>query len=157
MEFTHFTLLQGGKFVGSSTGLEQAVIAAMRHAADTGKPVTVMAHIDGGGTKEAIINPDGTNEHIWAIDKGKPLAPTVGQVYVNRGGGRYHCLALVTEYGTVYHNPLGGSSSTAGVFRNVKSGWTFTAKGIIQYVDGTIEWDHSCDGRFKEDTSEEEI
>ena len=23
-----------------------------------------------------------------------------------------------------------------------------TAKGIIQYIDGTIEWDHSSDGHF---------
>ena len=52
--------------------------------------------------------------------------------------------------GTMYYNSAGGSSSTTAVFRNVKSGWTFTAKGVIQYVDGTIEWDHSSDGCFKE-------
>ena len=38
------------------------------------------------------------------------------------------------------------------MFRNVKSGWTFIAKGIIQYVDGTIEWDHSTDGHFEGET-----
>lgn len=152
MHFTHFTITQEGKFIGSSTVLQQAVIAATRHAADTGSPVTVMAHIDGGGTRKAIFNSDGTNEHIWNIDKGRPLAPTVGRVYVNRGGGRYLCRALVTEYGMMYFNPAGGSSSTAAMFRNVKSGWTFTAKGIIQYVDGTIEWDHSSDGHFEDKT-----
>lgn len=154
MEFTHFTLLQDGKFIGSSTVLQQAVIAATRHAADTGRPVTVMAHIDGGGSRKAVFNPDGTNEHIWDIDKGQPLTPAVGQVYTNRGGGKYLCRALMTEYGIAYFNPGGGYSSTTAMFRNVKSGWTFTAKGIIQYVDGTIEWDHSCDGRFEEKEGE---
>ena len=47
-------------------------------------------------------------------------------------------------------NAAGCSSSTTALFQNVKSGWTFTAKGVIQYVDGTIEWDHSSDGCFKE-------
>ena len=50
--------------------------------------------------------------------------------------------------GTTYYNQAGGSSDTIARFRNVRSGWTFTAKGIIQYIDGTIEWDHSSDGHF---------
>lgn len=150
MDFTHFTLKQDGRFAGSSAVLHQAVIAAARLAAETGKPVTVMAHVRGGGTRKAVFNPDGTNDKIWNIDKGQPLTPTVGQVYVNRGGGRYLCRALVTDQGILYFNAAGGSSSTSGIFQNIKSGWTFTAKGIIQYIDGTIEWDHSSDGCFKE-------
>ena len=54
MDFTHFTLKQDGEFVGSSAVLHQAVIAAARQAADTGRPVTVMAHVRGGGTREAV-------------------------------------------------------------------------------------------------------
>ena len=150
MDFTHFTLKQDGRFAGGSNLLHQAVIAAARLAAETGKPVTVMAHVRGGGTRKAVFNPNGTNEHIWDLDKGQPLTPTVGQVYVNRGGGRYLCRALVTDHGTQYFNAAGCSSSTTALFQNVKSGWTFTAKGVIQYVDGTIEWDHSSDGCFKE-------
>lgn len=149
MRFTHFTITQDGRFVGSSAVMEQAVNEAARRAADTGKPVSVIAHIEGGGTREAVFHPNGTNEKIWLIDKGKPLVPTVGQVYANRGGGEFLCLGRMTDMGIVYYNPYGGSSRTAGVFRNVKSGWTFTAKGIIQYADGTIEWDHSTDGRFE--------
>lgn len=148
MDFTHFTLKQDGRFAGSSAVLHQAVIAAARLAAESGRPVTVMGHVRGGGTRKAIFNPDGTNDKIWNIDKGQPLTPTVGQVYVNRGGGRYLCRALVTDHGTQYFNAAGCSSSTTAVFRNVTSGWTFTAKGVIQYVDGTIEWDHSSDGHF---------
>ena len=156
MDFTHFTLKQDGRFAGSSAVLHQAVIAAARLAAESGRPVTVMGHVRGGGTRKAIFNPDGTNDKIWNIDKGQPLTPTVGQVYVNRGGGRYLCRALVTDHGTQYFNAAGGSSSTAAVFRNVESGWTFTAKGVIQYVDGTIEWDHSSDGHFVDEEVEDE-
>ena len=150
MRFTHFTLKQDGAFIGSSTVLQQAVSEARQHAVDTGKPVTVMAHIDGGGTKEAIFHPNGTNDKIWNIDKGRPLAPTVGQVYLNRSGGEYRCISYRPMPGTMYYNSAGGSSSTTAVFRNVKSGWTFVAKGIIQYIDGTIEWNHSSDGCFKD-------
>ena len=150
MDFTHFTLRQDGRFAGSSAVLHQAVIAAARLAAGTGRPVTVMAHVRGGGTREAVINPDGTNEGIWRIDDGELLTPTVGQVYINRGGGKYLCLSAGTRPCPTYYNASGCASGTSGVFRNVKSGWTFTAKGIIQYADGTIEWDHSTDGRFEE-------
>lgn len=149
MRFTCFTITQDGQHVGSAAAKEQAINAAKGHAVRTGRSVTVVANIEGGGTKEAIFNPDGTNENIWTIDKGRALAPVVGQVYTNRGGGQYRCLALVTEHGTPYFNAAGGSSSTVGIFQNIASGWTFTAKGIIQYIDGTIEWDHSLDGRFE--------
>ncbi|MDE7172494.1 MAG: hypothetical protein K2O11_11580 [Oscillospiraceae bacterium] len=128
--------------------MELAVGTAKQHAADTEKPVTVMAHTEGGGSQEAIFNPDGTNDKIWNIDKGRPLIPSFGQVYLNRGGGEYRCISRTPMTGTTYYNASGGSSSTAAVFQNVKSGWTFTAKGIIQYIDGTIEWDHSSDGHF---------
>ena len=63
MDFTHFTLKQDGRFAGSSAVLHQAVIAAARLAAESGRPVTVMGHVRGGGTREAVFNPDGTNEH----------------------------------------------------------------------------------------------
>ena len=152
MRCTHFTITQEGKFIGSSAVLQQAVIASTRHAADTGRPVTVMAHIDGGGSRKAVFNPDGTNERIWNIDGGTPLVPIAGQVYVNRGGGRYLCLSAWTGACPTYYNAAGRASSTTAMFRNVKSGWTFIAKGIIQYVDGTIEWDHSTDGHFEGET-----
>ncbi len=150
MCFTRFTLTQDGHAAGESTVMEQAVADAARRAADTGKPVTVTAHTDGGGTKEAVFNPDGTNDGIWNIDKGRPLVPAFGQVYLNRGGGEYRCIDPAPATGTTYYNASGGSSGTIARFRNVASGWTFTAKGIIRYADGTIEWDRSIDGRFEE-------
>ena len=150
MHFTCFTVVQDGHAIGEFTVMELAVGTARQHAVDTGKPVTVMAHIDGGGIKEAIFNPDGTNGKIWTIDKGRPLVPAFGQVYLNRGGGKYRCIDRTPITGDLYYHGAGGSSGTIARFQNVKSGWTFFAKGIIQYIDGTIEWDHSSDGGFEE-------
>ena len=79
------------------------------------------------------------------------MQPVVGQVYTNRGGGTFRCIAQA-EVGPTFYNGAGGFSSACGVFQNTTSGWTFTAEGIIQYIDGTIEWDHSVDGRFEEVT-----
>lgn len=148
MRFTHFTISQDGDIISAAV-LEQAVAVATRHAADTGKPATVTAHTANGTTRAAVFNPDGTNEGIWRIDKGEPLVPTTGQIYTNRGGGKFLCLSAETRPCPTYYNASGCASDTSGVFRNVKSGWTFTAKGIIQYADETIEWDHSLDGRFE--------
>ena len=151
MRFTRFTLTQDGHAIGGFSVMELAVKAAKQHAVDTGKSVTVVAHIASGGSKEVIFNPDGTNDRIWNIDRGRPLIPVDGQIYLNRGGGEYRCIDQMPTAGTTYYNASGGSSSTAARFRNVRSGWTFTAKGIIQYIDGTIEWDHSSDGHFEKE------
>lgn len=148
MRITNYTVKQDGQVIGSVAVREQAVSAATTRAADTGRPVSVVAHLDDGREREVIFNPDGTNEKIWTIDKGQCLKPVVGQVYVNRGGGRFRCIAPAAD-GPVFYNASGGQSNASGVFQNIKSGWTFTAKGVIQYIDGTIEWDHSVDGRFE--------
>ena len=145
----NFTISQDGQHIGSTPIREQAVNAAKTRAASTGKPVSVVAHYADADDREVIFNPDGTNEKIWAIDKGKRIQPTVGQIYTNRGGGRYRCIAP-SEVGPMYYNKAGGCSNASAVFQNIESGWTFTAKGILQFVDGTIEWDHSIGGRFEE-------
>lgn len=149
MHITHFTIMQDGQNVGNVAIREQAVNAAKTRASKTGKPVSVVAHLDDGRDREVIFNPDGTNERIWAIDKGQRLEPVVGQVYTNRGGGCFRCIAPAAA-GPIFYNASGSFSNASGVFQNVESGWTFTAKGIIQYIDGTIEWDHSVGGTFKE-------
>lgn len=153
MRITLFTITQDGQYIGKTSIMEQAVNAARTRAVETSKPVSVVAHLDDGRDREVIFNPDGTNERIWAIDRGQPLEPVVGQIYTNRGGGKYRCLARNVDGRNHYWNAGGVSSDAAGVFQDIESGWTFTAKGIIQYIDGTIEWDHSVDGTFKELTA----
>ena len=60
MCFTRFTVIQNGWTIGGFTAKEMAVSTAKQHAVDTGKPVTVVAHVAGGGSREAIFNSDGT-------------------------------------------------------------------------------------------------
>lgn len=65
--------------------------------------------------------------------EGKRIKPNVGTVYQNRGGGKFRCMDTFN----------GGA-----VMQNIESKWTFRANGVIQYEDGTIEWDYSTGGRF---------
>lgn len=61
--------------------------------------------------------------------------PIKGCVYENAGGGTFKCL------GNDWLN-------NASTFVNVRSGWTFIAHGIGQYIDNKIDWDYSTDGYF---------
>lgn len=149
MKINGYTVKQGSTVVGNTPIREQAVGAAKTCARQTGAPVSVIAHLDTGKDREAIFYPDGTNERIWAIDRGQRMRPVVGRIYTNRSGGCFCCIALADDSPTFW-NGAGGCSDTSGVFQNIESGWTFTAKGIIQYIDGTIEWGHSIDGHFEE-------
>lgn len=149
MQITSFTIKQADQIVGTTPVREQAVRVAKARAQQTGTPVSVIAYLDTGKEREVIFHPDGTNERIWAIDKGQRIQPIVGEVYTNRGGGRFRCIAPA-DNGPMFWNAAGGCSNASSVFQNIESGWTFTAKGIIQHIDGSIEWDHSIDGRFEE-------
>lgn len=148
-----FTISQDGQALKTfpDTEKERAVSVAKAFAATTEKDVVITAHLDAKTDRDVVFHPDGTNEKIWIIDMGKRMEPVVGQVYINRGGGRFRCIAPADD-GPTFYNAAGGRSNASGVFQNIKSGWTFTAKGVIQYIDGTIEWDHSVDGRFEEVT-----
>ncbi len=66
---------------------------------------------------------------------GKRITPEQGKTYKNRGGGEYLCI-----------RGLDGGA----LMRNVASGWTFWANGVMQYEDGSIEWLYSTDGHWTE-------
>lgn len=65
---------------------------------------------------------------------GKRITPERGKIYRNKGGGKFLCIR--------------GFDGNA-VMQNIASGWTFKANGVIQYEDGTIEWDYSTGGHFE--------
>ena len=68
----------------------------------------------------------------------KPFRPKPGKIYENHGGGIFRC------EGKVRYGHIGWEAN----FRNVKSGWTFEARGVHVYEDGRIDWDYSVQGRF---------
>lgn len=68
----------------------------------------------------------------------KPFKPEKGTIYENNGGGTFECV------GQARYGHIGWEAN----FRNVKSGWTFEARGVHRYPDGKIDWDYSVQGRF---------
>ena len=73
MHITGFTIKQADQVIGITPIREQAVGAAKTRAQQTGVPVSVIARLDTGADREVIFHPDGTNERIWAIDKGQRI------------------------------------------------------------------------------------
>lgn len=71
MYITHFTISQDGRHIGSVPVREQAVDAAKGYAVRTGRPVSVVAHIDDGRTREVVYYPDGTIDRIWEREEKK--------------------------------------------------------------------------------------
>lgn len=60
---------------------------------------------------------------------------TKGEIYENKGGGRFICLC--------------DANGEITKLCNVASGWTLYAHVITMYDDGKIEWDFSTGGHFK--------
>ena len=87
--------------------------------------------------------------HFTVIQNGQTIGGfTVKELAVSTAA--QHAVDTVKPVTIVAHIAAGGSSDTIAHFRNIRSGWTFTAKGIIQYIDGTIEWNHSSAGYFND-------
>ena len=68
----------------------------------------------------------------------KPFTPTAGEIYENVAAGKYLAESGYTD----------ADGRPCSWMVNIKTGWSLTAKGIVQYEDGTIEWDYSTDGCF---------
>jgi len=80
--------------------------------------------------------------------KGKYFIPVVGQVYTNRNGGQYRCT------GNLFYSSKADAqrSLTLGehvaYMERVTDNWKLGAHGVIQYEDGTIEWNYSTGEHF---------
>lgn len=65
----------------------------------------------------------------------RSFKPERWTVYENHGGGTFRCLAVDQYYNSAQ-------------MQNTRSGWTFQARGLHKYQDGTIDWDYSVGGQF---------
>ena len=76
------------------------------------------------------------------------IIPVVVQIYHNRGGGEYRCtgnrLYMSDEQ---QHRALSLGDHVAYMER-VEDGWSLAAHGVIQYGDGSIEWNCSTGEHF---------
>lgn len=70
----------------------------------------------------------------------KHFKPEKGTIYANHGGGTFRCITA----------PRQCHIGIAAMMQNTKSGWTFEARGIHSYEDGSIDWDYSVAGHFEE-------
>ena len=70
------------------------------------------------------------------------ITPVGGKVYENAGGGRYLCSS---HWNSCEH----------ASFMNIDSGWELIAHNVVQYDDGTIEWDYSTGCGFNDGKLEE--
>ena len=78
----------------------------------------------------------------------KYIIPTVGQTYINRNGGEYLCTGnLFYETDAQRQRSISMGEHVAFMER-VKDGWSLAAHGVIEYEDGTIEWNYSTGGHF---------
>ncbi len=78
----------------------------------------------------------------------KYIIPVVGQIYTNRNGNEYLCTENCLYFSEEQEQRslvLGEHTSS---MERVKDGWKLDAHGVIQYEDGTIEWNYSTGGHF---------
>lgn len=70
--------------------------------------------------------------------KREKFTPKVGEIYRNQGGGTFRCLWA------------SGDRLGEAQMQNIASGWTLDAHGCGIYEDGTMDWDYSTGGHFRE-------
>lgn len=81
-----------------------------------------------------------TDERGKFLMTSRYFVPVVGQIYRNRNGNQYLCLAVA---------PHSLPQDTTASFQRISDGWTLVAHGVQVYErDGTIEWNYSTGGHW---------
>lgn len=81
----------------------------------------------------------------------KYIRPVVGQVYKNRNGQEYCCLSNTICLGQDDMRGAVTLGEHQALMIRMSDGWSFVALGLQQYEDGTVEWNYSTGGAFRED------
>ena len=76
------------------------------------------------------------------------IIPVVGQIYRNRGGGEYRCTGNRLYMSDEQQRRALSLGDHVAYMERVKDGWSLVAHGVIQYGDGTIEWNYSTGEHF---------
>ncbi len=76
------------------------------------------------------------------------IAPVAGQIYRNRNGGEYLCTGNAFYENDARRERAVSLGEHTAYMKRVKDGWSLIAHGVIQYEDGTIEWNYSTGGHF---------
>lgn len=76
------------------------------------------------------------------------IVPVVGRVYTNRNGGDYLCTGNLLYLSKEEERRSLALGEHIAYMERVKDGWSLSAHGVVQYENGTIEWNYSTNGRF---------
>ena len=76
------------------------------------------------------------------------IIPVAGRTYRNRNGGEYLCTGNTFYVDDAQKQRFLSLGEHIAYMERVKDGWRLTAHGVIQYADGTIEWNYSTGGHF---------
>lgn len=76
------------------------------------------------------------------------IIPIIGQIYRNRNGGEYRCTGNSFYMNDTQKQRALSLGEHIAYMERVKDGWSLAAHGVIQYEDGTVEWNYSTGGRF---------
>lgn len=76
------------------------------------------------------------------------IIPVVGQIYHNRGGGEYRCTGNRLYMSDEQQRRALSLGDHVAYMERVKDGWSLSAHGVIQYGDGSIEWNYSTGEHF---------
>ena len=76
------------------------------------------------------------------------IIPVVGRIYHNRSGGEYRCTGNRLYMSDEQQRRALSLGDHVAYMERVKDGWSLTAHGVIQYADGTIEWNYSTGEHF---------
>ncbi len=76
------------------------------------------------------------------------ITPVVGQVYANRNGGEFQCIGDTSYFDSLGNLKMIVPQEHCGLFERVSDGWRLFAHGVLQYEDGTVEWNYSTNGHY---------
>ena len=76
------------------------------------------------------------------------IVPVVGRVYTNRNGGDYLCTGNCFYFSEEQERQSVALGEHIAYMKRVKDEWSLSAHDVIQYADGTIEWNYSTGGHF---------
>lgn len=76
------------------------------------------------------------------------IIPVVGQIYTNRNGQEYRCIYSYFDSCDERKQRALVLGEHIATMERVKDGWTLDAYGVLEYEDGTIEWNYSAHGYF---------
>ena len=76
------------------------------------------------------------------------IIPVTGQIYRNRNGGEYLCTGNSLYMNDAQEQRALALGEHIAYMERVKDCWSLSAHGVIQYADGTIEWNYSTGGHF---------